>query len=138
MQSDLQLVQACLAVVPLLGELGEEVAQVGVPRAAVLVAHLDRSHAACHQCLHSCIKSAPGTQLVCTWCAPGVHLVCTWYAPGLNLVCTWYAFSTGMVCICYMPGMHLVCTWHAPGMHLVRSLYITCMDLLLDMLQSPP
>ncbi len=98
MYSDLQLVQACLAVIPLLGELGEEVAQVGVPWAAVLVTHLDRSHAAHHQCLHSCTKSAPGMHLVCTWCAIGMHLVCIWYASGLDLVCTWYAFSTGLVC----------------------------------------
>ena len=72
MESDLQLVQACLTVVPLLGELGEEVAHVSMPRAAVLVTHLNRSHAARHQCLHSCTKSAPGMHLVCTWCAPGV------------------------------------------------------------------
>jgi hypothetical protein len=65
MYSDLQLVQACLAVIPLLGELGEEVAQVGVPWAAVLVTHLNWSHATRHQRLHTCSKSAPGVHLVC-------------------------------------------------------------------------
>ena len=63
-ESDLQLVQACLAVVPLLGELGEEVAQVGVLCPTVLMTHLSRSHAARHQCLHSCIMSAPGMDSV--------------------------------------------------------------------------
>lgn len=92
MESDLQLVQACLAVVPLLGELGEQVAQVGVPCPTVLMTHLSRSHAACHQCLHSCITSAPGMDLVRNW-------VYTWHEPDLDTVCTWYADSTGLVCI---------------------------------------
>ena len=85
MESDLQLVQACLAVVPLLGELGEEAAQVSVPWPAVLMTHLCRSHAARHQRLHSCVTSAPGIHLVCNWSATGMHLVCIQHRPELHL-----------------------------------------------------
>ncbi len=127
---------------------------MGVPWAAVQLSHLSRSQAARHQCLHSCIKSAPSMDLVCTWYATGMNLVWTWYepgmrlvqgwyAPGLNMVCTWYGSDLQLACTWYAPGldivctwyaplapgMHLVCTWHTPGMHLVCTWYAPGMHL---------